>query len=55
MLGLMNCLEVKPGETYLVKGGVPHAIGAGCTLIEIQEPTDYTNSCRKSDTVWLYH
>ena len=33
MLGLMNCLEVKPGETYLVKGGVPHAIGAGCTLI----------------------
>ena len=42
MLGLMNCLEVKPGETYLVKGGVPHAIGAGCTLIEIQEPTDYT-------------
>ena len=42
MLGLMNCLEVKPGETYLVKGGVPHAIGAGCTLIETQEPTDYT-------------
>ena len=42
MLSLMNCLEVKPGETYLVKGGVPRAIGAGCTLIEIQEPTDYT-------------
>lgn len=42
MLGLMNRLEVKPGETYLVKGGVPHAIGAACMLIEIQEPTDYT-------------
>lgn len=42
MLGLMNRLEVKSGETYLVKGGVPHAIGAGCMIIEIQEPTDYT-------------
>ena len=42
MLGLMNRLEVKDGETYLVKGGVPHAIGAGCMIIEIQEPTDYT-------------
>lgn len=42
MLSLLNRIEVKPGETYLVKGGVPHAIGSGCMLIEIQEPTDYT-------------
>jgi mannose-6-phosphate isomerase len=27
---------------FLVEGGVPHAIGSGCLLIEIQEPTDYT-------------
>ena len=27
---------------YLLKGGMPHAIGAGCFLVEIQEPTDYT-------------
>jgi len=43
--GMLNCLHrfpVKPGETYLIPGGVPHAIGAGCLLIEIQEPTDYT-------------
>ena len=26
-----------------------------CTLIEIQEPTDYTIRVEKSDTVWLYH
>lgn len=42
---MLNCLHrfpVKPGETYLIHGGVPHAIGAGCLLIEIQEPTDYT-------------
>ncbi len=42
MLSLLNRIPVKPGETYLVRGGVPHAIGAGCLLIEIQEPTDYT-------------
>lgn len=42
MLGCLHRFEVKPGETYLIHGGVPHAIGAGCMLIEIQEPTDYT-------------
>lgn len=42
MLDLMHCFEVKPGETYLVCGGVPHAIGPGCLLVEVQEPTDYT-------------
>ena len=26
----------------MIAGGVPHAIGAGCFLAEIQEPTDYT-------------
>ena len=43
--GMLDCLhrvEVKKGETYLICGGVPHAIGAGCMLVEIQEPTDYT-------------
>ena len=43
--GMLDCLhriEVKPGETYLIRGGVPHAIGAGCFLAEIQEPTDLT-------------
>lgn len=43
--GMVDCLHkfpVKPGEVFLVEGGVPHAIGPGCFLIEIQEPTDYT-------------
>ena len=42
---MLNCLHkipVKKGETYLIPGGVPHAIGGGCFLMEIQEPTDYT-------------
>ncbi len=42
LLSLMHRFDVKEGETYLIKGGVPHAIGQGCLLIEIQEPTDYT-------------
>ena len=42
MLGCLHRFPVKAGETYLIPGGVPHAIGAGCLLVEIQEPTDYT-------------
>lgn len=42
MLACLHRFDVHPGETYLIHGGVPHAIGAGCLLIEIQEPTDYT-------------
>lgn len=42
MLGWLNKFEVKPEETYLIHGGVAHAIGAGCLLVEIQEPTDYS-------------
>ncbi len=43
--GMLACLHrfaVKPGDTFLIEGGIPHAIGAGCFLVEIQEPTDYT-------------
>ena len=42
MLGCLHKFEVKSGDTFLIKGGVPHAIGAGCFLVEVQEPTDYT-------------
>lgn len=43
--GMLNCLHrfpVKRGDTFLIPGGLPHAIGAGCFLVEIQEPTDFT-------------
>lgn len=42
MLATMNKFDVNQGDTVLIKGGIPHAIGAGCFLAEIQEPTDYT-------------
>jgi mannose-6-phosphate isomerase len=43
--GMINALHkfyVMPGDVFLIEGGLPHAIGSGCFLIEIQEPTDYT-------------
>ncbi len=42
---MLNCLHrcpVQVGDTIFIEGGIPHAIGAGCFLVEIQEPTDYT-------------
>ena len=42
MLACLHKVEVKTGDTFIVRGGVPHGIGAGCFLVEIQEPTDYT-------------
>lgn len=33
-------IPVRPGDTYLVPGGVPHALGEGILLVEIQEPSD---------------
>lgn len=34
--------EVQPGETYFVPAGMPHALGEGCFVVEIQEPSDLT-------------
>ncbi len=34
--------EVKPGDVVYIPGKMVHAIGAGCLLLEVQEPTDYT-------------
>lgn len=33
---LMNFVEVKPGEAFLIDAGTPHAIGKGLTLLEPQ-------------------
>jgi len=41
--GMLDCLHkfsVKKGDLWFVDGGVPHAIGSGCFMIELQEPSD---------------
>jgi mannose-6-phosphate isomerase len=40
--GLCHKIRVKAGEAYFVGGGVPHALGEGCFVIEVQEPSDIT-------------
>ena len=50
MAALLHRIPARPGEVYLIRGGSPHAIGAGVLLLEIQEPTDYTVSLETRDT-----
>ena len=40
MLGALNPAAVRPGDTIFVPAGVPHAIGEGLLIVELQEPTD---------------
>lgn len=42
MSTIMNGVDAKVGDLYLINAGLIHAIGAGCTIIEVQEPTDFT-------------
>lgn len=37
---LFEKIPVKKGDSFLVPGGLPHAIGEGVFMIEIMEPTD---------------
>lgn len=39
---LMEYREPDIGDTFLVPAKAVHAIGAGCLLLEVQEPTDFT-------------
>lgn len=43
-----RCFEpvaVRPGETWIVPGGMPHAIGEGVLMVEIMEPSDWVVRC----------
>jgi len=42
MLDSLHKFYIQPGQVFLLEGGIPHAIGPGCFLVEIQEPTDFT-------------
>ena len=39
---LLNRIEVKPGDAYLIPAGTVHAIGAGCLVCEIQQNSNIT-------------
>jgi len=40
--GLLQEVEARPGDVWLIPARVAHAIGAGCLILEVQEPTDFT-------------
>lgn len=47
MVDALHRFPVKAGDVFLVESGVPHAIGSGCFLVELQEPTDFTMRVEK--------
>ena len=40
-LSMLNRIDVRPGDTIIIRGGVPHAIGPGVTMVEVMEPSDW--------------
>lgn len=40
ILSCFDKIPIKPGDVFMVPGGMPHAIGEGVFMIEIMEPTD---------------
>jgi mannose-6-phosphate isomerase len=45
LLDSLNHMTVKTGDVIYVPAGVPHAIGAGALIVELQEPTDFSIVC----------
>ena len=49
---ILACFEpipVQAGDCLVVPAGVPHAIGAGIFMIELQEPSDWVVRCEASN------
>src|SRR5919199_6018047 len=42
MLAATNKVPIQVGDAVLCPAGVPHAIGPGVLLVEVQEPTDFS-------------
>jgi mannose-6-phosphate isomerase len=45
LLGSLNRIAVRAGDVVYVPAGLPHAIGAGVLIAELQEPTDFSLLC----------
>jgi mannose-6-phosphate isomerase len=45
LLNSLNRVEVRAGDVVYVPAGIPHAIGAGVLIAELQEPTDFSLLC----------
>jgi mannose-6-phosphate isomerase len=45
LLGSLNHVPLRAGDVVYVPAGVPHAIGGGMLIAELQEPTDFSIVC----------
>jgi mannose-6-phosphate isomerase len=42
MLDALNAVPVKAGDSVFIPAGLPHAIGEGVFIVELQQPTDFS-------------
>lgn len=45
LLSSLNRISVRAGDVVYVPAGIPHALGAGVLIAELQEPTDFSLLC----------
>ncbi len=45
MLACFDPIPVRAGDCFVVSAGVPHAIGAGIFMLELQQPSDWVVRC----------
>ena len=45
MLACFDPIPVRAGDCFVVPAGVPHAIGAGVFMLELQQPSDWVVRC----------
>ncbi len=45
LLGSLHRLVLRSGDVVFVPAGVPHSLGAGALIVELQEPTDFSIVC----------
>lgn len=43
-------IPVEIGDAFFIKAGLPHAIGPGCFVVEVQEPSDITVGWQRLET-----
>ncbi|HEX7571958.1 MAG TPA: hypothetical protein VF514_02615, partial [Bacteroidota bacterium] len=54
MIGVLHRVPVKAGDVVYVRAGLPHAIGGGVFMVELQEPTDYSIMLERSAPNYMF-
>jgi mannose-6-phosphate isomerase len=49
LLAAMHLRPTRPGDVWFIPPGVPHAIGAGVFMVEVEEPSDFSIVAETAD------